>query len=98
MFGNARQGKDGLRGRCKMCESQIAAQRYAAKVGNIINRPVLFSWQPKPGEIFVAYLGRAWCELNPFVCESNNEAEVICTNLDGRWRLDKAEFIFLRPD
>ena len=61
-------------------------------------KPLLLSWQPQPGDQFDAYLLRTKCILNPFVCERNGERDVIAMSLGDRYRLDKAEYIFVRPN
>jgi len=95
MFGNSKNGKDGHKSKCKMCESKYAAARYAAKVGKPVKaKRVLISWQPQPGEKFDAYLGRNWCVLNPFVCVRNDVTAVICTGEGKSWKLPKSEYIF----
>ena len=96
-FSKHRDGKYGLQGRCKKCCSKnIKAIRYKKAV----KQPILLSWQPKPGEKFDAYLGRNWCELNPFVCVRNGTTVVICTTPEGRhlWQLDKSAYIFGRTN
>ena len=107
MFAVDNRRKDGRKSQCQMCVSaynrKIYLERFEPKV-----KPVLLSWQPKPGERLRACLvvdqsdwapkGRVWCELNPFVCESNEVSVVIATSLDSRWRLDKSDYYFVRPN
>lgn len=109
LFGKSKDGKYGHKSRCKKCESRLASQKYAAKVGKPIkSKPLLLSWQPQPGDKFDAYLsvelselcprGLEECVLNPFVCERNDVLAVISMSYDSRWKLPKSEFIFVRPN
>ena len=106
MFPSDSRTKDGRKPHCRLCVSKYNHQHYLDR--HIPKpKPVLLSWQPKPGDRFEACLmvdlgdkiplERIRCELSPFVCEENRDQEVIATSLDSRWTLDKSSYIFVRP-
>ena len=92
---------DGRKSQCKKCGAAYGQKKYMER--HIPKtRPILLSWQLKPSERFNAYLvvatGKSLCILSPFVCESNEDTVVICTAYNSRWKLDKSEYIFSRPN
>jgi hypothetical protein len=95
-YHRAREGKGGRRAQCKVCVGKVKAAAYAAKAGKVTvkAKPMLLSWQPEPGDLFDASLGGVGCVLNPFRCTKNGERLVIATNKEGKWKLDKSEYIF----